>query len=56
MAKYDSIAQKEVEEEVHKHKHEGKWKNRKQAIAVGLSEAREKGAKVPKRKGDKGND
>jgi hypothetical protein len=25
-------------------------KSRKQAIAIGLSEAREKGAKVPKRK------
>lgn len=28
----------------------GKVKSRKQAIAIGLSEAREKGAKVPRRK------
>ena len=33
----------------------GKVKSRKQAIAIGLSEAREKGAKVPrKRTGKKG--
>jgi hypothetical protein len=30
--------------------HGGKVKSRKQAIAIGLSEAREKGAKVPKKK------
>lgn len=29
----------------------GKVKSRKQAIAIGLSEARKKGAKVPKRSG-----
>jgi hypothetical protein len=29
----------------------GKVKSRKQAIAIGLSEAREKGAKVPEKKG-----
>jgi hypothetical protein len=29
----------------------GKVKSRRQAIAIGLSEAREKGAKVPARKG-----
>lgn len=29
----------------------GKVKSRKQAIAIGLSEARKKGAKVPKKKG-----
>ena len=28
----------------------GKVKSRKQAIAIGLSEARKKGAKVPKKK------
>jgi len=28
----------------------GKVKSRKQAIAIGLSEARQKGAKVPKKK------
>jgi hypothetical protein len=31
----------------------GKVKSRKQAIAIGLSEARKKGAKVPARKGSK---
>lgn len=55
MAKYGPKAQKEIAEELHKHKHEGKWKSRKQAIAVGLSEAREEGAKVPARKGGKKN-
>jgi hypothetical protein len=33
-----------------KHGHGGKVKSRKQAIAIGLSEARKKGAKVPRRK------
>jgi len=50
MAKYGEKAQKMVKKELHGHKHEGKWKNRKQAIAVGLSEARRKGAKVPPEK------
>lgn len=50
MAKYGPKAQEEVKEELHKHKTEGKWKSRKQAIAVGLSEAREKGFKVPAKK------
>ena len=31
----------------------GKVKTRKQAIAIGLSEARKKGAKVPRKKGGK---
>lgn len=52
MAKYDKKAQEEVKEELHKHKHEGKYKSREQAIAVGLSEARREGAKVPPKKGD----
>jgi hypothetical protein len=30
--------------------HGGKVKSRKQAIAIGLSEARKKGAKVPRRR------
>jgi hypothetical protein len=47
MAKYGKKTQEEVHKELHKHKAKGKWKNRKQAIAVGLSEAREKGYKVP---------
>lgn len=55
MAKYSKTAQKYVERAMHKEK-EGTLKsgrsgkkvtNPKQAIAIGLSEAREKGAKVP---------
>ena len=33
------------------HGHGGKVTSRKQAIAIGLSEARKSGAKVPKKKG-----
>lgn len=47
MSKYGPKAQKQVEKELHEHKHEGKFKNRKQAIAVGLSKARRQGAKAP---------
>ncbi len=47
MAKYGKKAQEEVEKTMHEHKHEGKYKNRKQAVAVGLSKARRKGGKVP---------
>ena len=50
MAKYGPKAQKKVEEKMHEHKHEGKFKNKKQAVAVGLSEARKEGGKVPKKK------
>lgn len=50
-AKYNKKSEKEVEKAVHEHKHEGKFKNRKQAIAVGLSKARRKGAKVPRKEG-----
>jgi hypothetical protein len=57
MAKYGPKAQKQVEKAMHKFKRGKlksgksgeKVKNRKQAIAIGLSEAREKGAKVPKK-------
>jgi hypothetical protein len=42
MARYGHKAQEEVERTMHEHKHEGKFKNRKQAIAAGLS-------KVPKK-------
>jgi hypothetical protein len=58
MAKYDKKASDSVEKALHKKK-EGKLKSgksgkkvtsRKQAIAIGLSEARKKGAKVPKKK------
>ncbi|EKD72017.1 MAG: hypothetical protein ACD_46C00030G0001 [uncultured bacterium] len=55
--KYGKTAQKEVEKEIRKYKkgtaHSGpklkKVKSRKQAIAIGLSKARKKGAKVPKK-------
>jgi hypothetical protein len=57
MAKYSKKAQKKVETEMHKLK-EGTLKtgsgkkvtSRKQAIAIGLSEARKQGAKVPQKK------
>lgn len=55
MAKYSKGAQKSVRQAMHKKKRgklksgkSGKTvKSRKQAIAIGLSEARQKGAKVP---------
>lgn len=56
--KYSKSAQKTVKEEIHRYK-KGKAKSgvkkkpvksRKQAIAIGLSKARKKGAKVPKKK------
>lgn len=50
MAKYGQKAQEEVEKMMHEHKHEGKFRSRKQAIAVGLSKARREGGKVPKKK------
>lgn len=48
--KYGPKASEEVEKTMHEHKHSGKFKSAKQAIAVGLSKARRKGAKVPKKK------
>src|SRR3954467_598478 len=60
MAKYGKKAQETVEEAMHKMKKGqlksgsgGKVKNPRQAIAIGLSEARKKGAKVPPKKGAK---
>jgi hypothetical protein len=58
MAKYGKKAQDTVERAVHKYKkgelRSGKSgkkaKSRDQAVAIGLSEAREKGAKVPKKR------
>lgn len=47
--KYGKKAQQEVRTEMH-HLKKGEHKNRKQAIAIGLSKARKKGAKVPKKK------
>jgi hypothetical protein len=57
--KYSPSASKDVEREMHKFKRGklksgkggrgGTVKSRKQAIAIGLSEARKKGKKVPKK-------
>jgi hypothetical protein len=55
MPKYSKKAQKKVEEVMHEFKKgqlkigqsDKKVKSRKQAIAIGLSEAREEGTKVP---------
>lgn len=57
MAKYSKKAQEKVEKVMHEFKtgklksgkggKGGKVKSRKQAIAIGLSEARKTGAKVP---------
>jgi hypothetical protein len=59
MAKYGKKAQSKVERAMHERKRgtlksgrSGKTvKSRKQAIAIGLSEARRAGAKVPRKKG-----
>jgi hypothetical protein len=61
--KYSKGASKNVESAMRKRKKGtlkrgkggkgGKVKSRKQAIAIGLSEARKKGKKVPKRKSKK---
>lgn len=58
MAKYSKKAQEKIEEVMHEFKHgvlkSGKGgkggivKSRQQAIAIGISEAREAGLKVPK--------
>jgi hypothetical protein len=59
MAKYSKGAQKKVEKAMHEKKR-GQLKSgrsgkkvtsRKQAIAIGLSEARQRGEKVPKKRG-----
>lgn len=60
MAKYSKKAQEKIEKVMHEYKHGelksgkggkgGKVKSRKQAIAIGISEAREAEAKVPKEK------
>jgi len=59
--RYSSGASKAVESAMHRRKrgtlrsgpkgHGGRVTSRKQAIAIGLSEARKKGAKVPRRRG-----
>lgn len=58
--KYSSSASKDVEKEMHDYKRGkarsgksgkgGKVKSRKQAIAIGLSKARKKGKRVPRKK------
>jgi hypothetical protein len=60
MARYGKAAQKSVKSAMRRRKSGtlrsgkagkgGQVKSRKQAIAIGLSEAREKGAKVPRKK------
>jgi hypothetical protein len=62
MAKYSKKAQDKIEEVMHEFKEGtlksgkdgsgGKVKSRKQAIAIGISEAREAGLKVPPEKKD----
>ena len=58
MAKYGKAASKRVESAMHRRKKGTlksgsgkKVKSRKQAIAIGLSEARRAGAKVPRKRG-----
>ena len=61
MAKYSKKTQAKVEKVMHEMKHGElrsggsgkKVKSRKQAIAIGLSEARREGAKVPKKANSK---
>jgi hypothetical protein len=61
MAGYSKKAGKKVEKAMHERKHGTlksgksgkKVTSKKQAIAIGLSEARAEGAKVPKKKGSK---
>jgi hypothetical protein len=60
MAKYGRSAQKRVKSAMHRRKKGTlksgsgrKVKSRKQAIAIGLSEARQKGAKVPRKRGSR---
>lgn len=60
MAKYGGKAQQKVKKAMHERKNGtlksgpggkgGKVKSRKQAIAIGLSEARKAGGKVPKKR------
>ncbi len=57
MAKYSKKAQDKVEKTMHERKHGtlksgsgDKVTSKKQAIAIGLSEARKEGAKVPAKK------
>jgi hypothetical protein len=63
MAKYSKNALNKIEEVMHEFKdgtlksgrkgQNGKVTNRKQAIAIGISEAKEAGLKVPSKKAEK---
>jgi hypothetical protein len=63
MAKYSKGSQDKVEKVMHEYKEGtlksgkngkgGKVKSKKQAVAIGLSEARKEGEKVPKKKSEK---
>jgi hypothetical protein len=60
MAKYGKSASKRVKSAMHRRKKGtlksgsgGRVKSRKQAIAIGLNEARRKGAKVPRKSSGK---
>lgn len=61
MAKYGKKASKKVKKAMHEYKRGKlrsgrsgkKVKSRKQAVAIGLSEARRAGAKVPRKKSSK---
>jgi hypothetical protein len=63
MPRYGRSAQKTVKSAMHRRKKGtlrsgkggkgGRVKSRKQAIAIGLSEARKKGAKVPRKRSSK---
>ncbi len=61
MARYGRMAQQKVKKAMHERKRGTlksgrsgkKVKSRKQAIAIGLSQARRAGGKVPRRKGGK---
>ena len=62
MAKRKSAASRSVKSAMHRRKKGTlksgsgrRVKSRKQAIAIGLNEAREKGAKVPRRKRSRGS-
>jgi len=57
MAKYGKAASRRVKSALHRRKKGtlrsgtgGRVRSRKQAIAIGLSEARKKGAKVPRKR------
>lgn len=60
MTKYGKESKKQMQETMHEFKRgklksgksKKRVKSRKQAIAIGLSKARKKGAKVPAKKGD----